>query len=115
MFFYVGAKKMRIALIMMMMTMMMMMLMMMIVITVFMQSSYMCSSNAMDPDTNVNNLSRSLSSFEEIATACMGQYKFRYDSDLQRSFFTHSLTPCVCNQDIQHRKEILRKRRDVDL
>jgi len=32
----------------------------------------------MDPDINVNNLNRSLSSFEEIATACMGQYKFRY-------------------------------------
>ena len=82
MFFYVGAKKMHIAL------MMVMMMMMMIVITVFIQSSYMCSSNAMDPDINVNNLNRSLSSFEEIATACMGQYKFRYDSDLQRSFFT---------------------------
>ena len=41
------------------------------------QSSYMCSSNAMDPDSNVNNLNKSLSAFEEIATACMGHYKFR--------------------------------------
>ena len=37
----------------------------------------MCNSNAMDPDSNVNNLNKSLSSFEEIATACMGHYKFR--------------------------------------
>ncbi|CAH3034604.1 unnamed protein product [Porites lobata] len=42
------------------------------------ESSYMCSSNAMDPDSNVNNLNKSLSAFEEIATACMGHYKFRY-------------------------------------
>lgn len=40
--------------------------------------SYMCNSNAMDPDKNVNDLNKSLSSFEEIATACMGNYKFRY-------------------------------------
>ena len=32
----------------------------------------------MDPDKNVNDLNKSLSSFEEIATACMGNYKFRY-------------------------------------
>lgn len=38
----------------------------------------MCNSNAMDPDKNVNDLNKSLSSFEEIATACMGNYKFRY-------------------------------------
>lgn len=42
------------------------------------ESNYMCNSNAMDPDVNVNNLNKSLSSFEEIATACMGNYKFRY-------------------------------------
>lgn len=42
------------------------------------QESYMCNSNAMDPDKNVNDLNKSLSSFEEIATACMGNYKFRY-------------------------------------
>ncbi|XP_068708589.1 exocyst complex component 4-like isoform X2 [Montipora capricornis] len=42
------------------------------------ESSYICNSNAMDPDPNVNNLNKSLSSFEEIATACMGHYKFRY-------------------------------------
>lgn len=42
------------------------------------ESNYMCNSNAMDPDMNVNNLNKSLSSFEEIATACMGNYKFRY-------------------------------------
>jgi len=41
-------------------------------------SNYVCNSNAMDPDSNVNNLNKSLSSFEEIATACMGNYKFRY-------------------------------------
>ncbi|XP_020616712.1 exocyst complex component 4-like [Orbicella faveolata] len=41
-------------------------------------SNYVCNSNAMDPDSNVNNLNKSLSSFEEIATACMGHYKFRY-------------------------------------
>lgn len=32
----------------------------------------------MDPDPNVIDLNKSLSSFEEIATACMGHYKFRY-------------------------------------
>ncbi|XP_078358131.1 exocyst complex component 4-like isoform X2 [Oculina patagonica] len=42
------------------------------------EANYMCNSNAMDPDSNVNNLNKSLSSFEEIATACMGHYKFRY-------------------------------------
>ncbi|XP_067035865.1 exocyst complex component 4-like isoform X2 [Acropora muricata] len=42
------------------------------------ESNYMCNSNAMDPDPNVIDLNKSLSSFEEIATACMGHYKFRY-------------------------------------
>lgn len=39
----------------------------------------------MDPDPNVNSLNKSLSSFEEIATACMGHYKFRYNG-LDTSF-----------------------------
>lgn len=55
----------------------------------------------MDPDSNVNNLNKSLSSFEEIATACMGNYKFRYYLALNRSEILWCLYKISC-QSFSH-------------